>query len=52
MGNVGIYVSTVLGVFTVLILSMCMFIHYLRIGLNSKSSVVIDPKPENTYIES
>lgn len=45
----GLYVSTVLGFFTVLILSMCMFIHYLRVGLNSKSSIEIDPKPKENY---
>lgn len=51
MGNVGLYLSTVLGFLSVLIISMMMFIHYLRVGLNSKSSVIIDPKPENNYNE-
>ncbi|BDH63092.1 hypothetical protein [Ureibacillus massiliensis] len=41
----GLFISTVLGFFTVLMISMCMFIHYLRVGLDSHSSVVIDPKP-------
>lgn len=49
MGNLGLYLSTVIGFLSVLILGMVMFIHYLRVGLDSKSSVVVDPKPENNF---
>lgn len=52
MGNVGLYISTVLGFFSVLMFAIVMFIHYLRLGLDSKSSITIDPKPENTYTEN
>lgn len=45
----GLYISTVAGFFVVLMISLAMFIHYLRMGLNSHSSVVIDPKPTEKY---
>lgn len=45
----GLYISTVAGFFVVLMISLAMFIHYLRVGLNSHSSVVIDPKPTKKY---
>ncbi len=41
----GLFISTVAGFFVVIMISLAMFIHYLRVGLNSHSSVVIDPKP-------
>ncbi|HWL24420.1 MAG TPA: hypothetical protein VNR38_11835 [Ureibacillus sp.] len=45
----GLFISTVAGFFVVLMISMSMFIHYLRVGLNSHSSVVIDPKPTEKF---
>ncbi|MFJ8237569.1 hypothetical protein ACIQ34_17835 [Ureibacillus sp. NPDC094379] len=45
----GLFISTVLGFFAVLMVCMSMFIHYLRIGLDSKSSVQIDPKPTQKF---
>ncbi|CAM5207444.1 putative protein OS=Ureibacillus acetophenoni OX=614649 GN=SAMN05877842_11825 PE=4 SV=1 [Ureibacillus acetophenoni] len=41
----GLFIATITGFMAVLLISMSMFIHYLRVGLNSHSSVVIDPKP-------
>ncbi|HWK22134.1 MAG TPA: hypothetical protein VNS08_03785 [Ureibacillus sp.] len=45
----GMFVSTVAGFFVVLMIAMSMFIHYLRVGLDSKSSVKIDPKPTEKF---
>lgn len=45
----GLFISTVAGFITVLLISMAMFIHYLRVGLNSHSSIVVDPKPAEKY---
>ncbi|MEK9199585.1 hypothetical protein ACH0B5_06600 [Ureibacillus sp. 179-F W5.1 NHS] len=45
----GMYISTVVGFFVVIMIAMAMFIHYLRVGLNSASSVKIDPKPTEKY---
>ncbi|SOC43967.1 hypothetical protein [Ureibacillus acetophenoni] len=45
----GLYISTVAGFFVVLMISLAMFINYLRMGLNSHSSVEIDPKPTEKY---
>lgn len=45
----GMFISTVAGFFVVLMICTAMFIHYLRIGLDSKSSVRIDPKPTEKY---
>ena len=41
----GLFLSTVFGFLSLLCLSVYMFIKYLRIGLDSHSSVKIDPKP-------
>nr|WP_198044900.1 hypothetical protein [Lysinibacillus timonensis] len=43
----GLYISTVLGFFALIMVSLAMFVHYLRVGLDSHSSVKIDPKPTN-----
>lgn len=45
----GLYISTVAGFFAVIMISMSMFIHYLRIGLDSSSSVRVDPKPNEKF---
>lgn len=42
----GAFLATVLGFTGVLIIAIAFFIHYLRIGLDSHSSVKIDPKPK------
>lgn len=41
----GWYLSAVIGFMVVLLSGMALFIKYLQMGLDSKSSVVIDPKP-------
>ena len=41
------YLTTVLGYSVVIIIAIWFFIHYLRVGLNSADSVVIDKKPAN-----
>ncbi|WP_179966032.1 MULTISPECIES: hypothetical protein [Lysinibacillus] len=41
------YLTTVVGFLLFLCVSVAMFIQYLRIGLDSHSSVKIDPKPTN-----
>lgn len=43
------FITTVLGFSAVLLISMGFFIHYLQVGLDSKSSVTIDPKPKEKY---
>ncbi|MCM3388526.1 hypothetical protein [Ureibacillus chungkukjangi] len=45
----GMFISTVTGFFVVLMIAMAMFIHYLRVGLDSKSSVRIDSKPTEKF---
>lgn len=45
----GMFISTVAGFFVVLMVALAMFIHYLRSGLDSHSSVKIDPKPTEKY---
>lgn len=45
----GMFISTVAGFFVVLMISIAMFIHYLRTGLDSSSSVRVDPKPTQRY---
>lgn len=45
----GLFISTVLGFTTVLLIAMSMFIHYLRVGLDSSTSVKIDPKPTEKF---
>ena len=49
LSTMGLFISTVTGFFVVLMLAMAMFIHYLRVGLDSKSSVRIDPKPTEKF---
>ncbi|MEK5233333.1 hypothetical protein MHB42_16630 [Lysinibacillus sp. FSL K6-0232] len=43
------FITTVLGFSAVLLISTGFFIHYLQVGLDGKSSVTVDPKPENEY---
>ena len=45
----GMFISTVAGFFVVLMIALTFFIHFLRVGLDSKSSVKIDPKPTEKY---
>ncbi|WP_158582986.1 hypothetical protein [Lysinibacillus yapensis] len=45
----GLFISTVTGFMVVLCISLAMFIHYLRIGLDSSSSVRVDPKPTEKF---
>lgn len=41
-----LWISTVVGFLVLLLIGMSFFIHYLRVGLDSHSSVRIDPKPK------
>ncbi|WP_369436278.1 hypothetical protein [Lysinibacillus fusiformis] len=43
------FVTTVLGFSVVLLISVAFFIHYLQVGLDSKSSVTVDPKPHEKF---
>ena len=43
------YITTVLGLGAILLIAMGFFIHYLQVGLDSKSSVTIDPKPTEKH---
>lgn len=43
------YVSIVLGLSVVFFISLALFIAYLRIGLNSEESDIIDKKPNTDY---
>lgn len=47
--TMGLYITTVLGFMAVLLIGVAMFIHYLRVGLDSSSSVRIDPKPTEKF---
>jgi len=40
----GLFLTTVTGMLGLLVISIAMFIHYLRKGLNSAESVKVDPK--------
>lgn len=46
MTTLASYYTIVLGLGGVLIIGLMLFIHYLRIGLHSHDSVVIDAKPK------
>lgn len=43
------FYSIVLGLAFVLIVSLILFIMYLRIGLNSEESEIVDKKPTTDY---
>lgn len=43
------FITTVLGFSAVLLIAMVFFIHYLQVGLDSKSSVTVDPKPKEKF---
>ena len=49
MTTLASYYSIVLGLGGVLIIGLMLFIHYLRIGLNSHDSVEIDAKPKASF---
>ena len=41
------YLTTVLGYSLIIIIAIWFFIHFLRVGLHSADSVVVDKKPAN-----
>ncbi|MEK5331222.1 MULTISPECIES: hypothetical protein [unclassified Lysinibacillus] len=43
------FITTVLGFSAVLLISTGFFIHYLQVGLDTKSSVTIDPQPKEKF---
>ncbi|MGE7943191.1 MULTISPECIES: hypothetical protein [Lysinibacillus] len=43
------FMTTVLGFSAVLLISLGFFIHYLQVGLDTKSSVTVDPMPKEKY---
>lgn len=43
------FITTVLGFSAVLLIATAFFIHYLQVGLDSKSSVTVDPKPSQKF---
>lgn len=43
------FLTTVLGFSAVLLIGVAFFIHYLQVGLDSKSAVTVDPKPKDSY---
>lgn len=43
------FLTTVLGFSVILLIGVAFFIHYLQVGLDSKSAVTVDPKPKDTY---
>ncbi|MGE7948695.1 hypothetical protein [Lysinibacillus sp. NPDC093688] len=43
------FITTVLGFSAVLLISMGFFIHYLQVGLDTKSSVTVDAKPSEKF---
>ena len=45
----GWYLSAVIGFMFVLLSGMALFIRYLQMGLDSKSSVIVDPQPTEKY---
>lgn len=44
-----LYVVTVLGYSAAILGVGALFVHYLRVGLDSEQSEIIDPKPTNTH---
>lgn len=45
----GIFLTTVTGYIGLLLISLVFVIHYLRKGLDSSSTVEIDPKPTDKF---
>lgn len=45
----GLFVATVTGYMVVLLTSLAFILHYLMKGLDSSSSVKIDPKPAEKF---
>lgn len=43
------FLTTVLGFSAILLIGIAFFIHYLQVGLDSKSAVTIDPKPKEKF---
>ncbi|MEJ9281022.1 MULTISPECIES: hypothetical protein [Ureibacillus] len=45
----GLFLATVTGYIGILLVAVMMFIHYLRKGLDSTSSVKVDAKPSEKF---
>ncbi|MBQ0139137.1 MAG: hypothetical protein KBT36_07565 [Kurthia sp.] len=45
----GLYVVTVIGYIVGILGVGALFVHYLRVGLDSKQSEIVDPKPTTEY---
>lgn len=45
----GLYVVTVIGYMAAILGVGALFVHYLRVALDSKQSEIVDPKPTNEY---
>ncbi|WP_312755907.1 hypothetical protein [Rummeliibacillus suwonensis] len=43
------FIATVGGMFGLLIVAGSLFVHYLRVGLDSSTSHIVDPKPKNKF---
>lgn len=43
------FIATVSGMFGLLLVSGALFVHYLREGLDSSSSNIVDPKPKTKF---
>ncbi|GEK31533.1 hypothetical protein KZO01_18420 [Kurthia zopfii] len=45
----GLYVVTIIGYMAAILGVGALFVHYLRVGLDSKQSEIVDPKPTTKY---
>ena len=43
------FILSVGGMFGLLLISVALVIHYLRVGLDSSTSHIIDPKPKTKF---
>ncbi|MFJ8263766.1 hypothetical protein ACIQ4I_17815 [Rummeliibacillus sp. NPDC094406] len=43
------FIATVGGMFGLLLVSTALLIHYLRVGLDSSTSHIVDPKPKTKF---
>ncbi|WP_170061539.1 hypothetical protein [Rummeliibacillus pycnus] len=43
------FLASVGGMFALLLVSGALLIHYLRVGLDSSTSHIVDPKPKNKF---
>lgn len=41
------FLASVGGMFGLLIITGAIFVHYLRVGLDSSTTYIVDPKPKN-----